>query len=153
MAAQLPDCVLLQGEKLDLYSNPLEKYWLTRNKARPAFHVTPICKRGYIATWEIFDKHLILRSIDGNVERRFFLFWKKTVRLTLKMIFSKAGTGGVKATWFSGKIRIPLGKRLLYVHNEYDSRFEKEMVITIDKGEVIRTVTLDNVQQKLLVES
>jgi len=153
MAAQLPDNILFDGEKLDLYSNPLELYWQVRNKKRPVFHITPICKRGYIATWEIFDKHLILRSIDGNVENRFFLFWRKTVRFTLKMLFSRAGTGGVKATWFSGKIRIPLGKRLLYVHNEYDSRFEKEMVITIDKGAVVRTVTLDNVQQKLLVES
>lgn len=153
MAAQLPDCIILQGEKFDLYSNPLEKYWELRNKKRPAFHVTPICKRGYIATWELFDKNLILRGIDGNVENRFFLFWKKTVRFTLKMLFSKAGTGGVKANWYSGKIRIPLGKRLLYVHNDYDSRFEKEMVITIDKGAVVRTVTLDNVQQKLLVEN
>jgi hypothetical protein len=152
MAAQLPDSIILQGEKLDLYSNPLEKYWLTRNRKRPDFHVTPICKRGYIATWEIIDKHLILRSVDGNVEKRFFLFWSKTVRFTLGMLFSKAKVG-VRATWFSGKIRIPLGKRMLYVHNEYDSRFEKEMVITIDKGSVIRTVTLDNIQQKLLIEN
>jgi hypothetical protein len=153
MAAQLPDCIIMQGEKFDLYSNPLEKYWELRNKSRPAFHVTPICKRGYIATWEICDKNLVLRSVDGNLEKRFFLFWRKTVRFTVKMLFSKAGTSGVKANWFSGKIRIPLGKRLLYVHNDYDSRFEKEMVITIDKGAVVRTVTLDNVQQKLLVEN
>ena len=152
MAAQLPDSIILHGEKLDLYSNPLEKYWQIKSKKRPEFHVTPICKRGYIATWEILDKSLILRNIDGNVERRFFLFWKKTVRFTLRMLFSKAKTG-VKATWFTGKIRIPLGKRMLYVHNEYDSRFEKEMVITIDKGAVIRTVTLDNVAQKLLIEN
>ena len=153
MAAQLPDSIILHGEKLDLYSNPLEKYWQTRNKKRPDFHITPICKRGYIATWEILDKHLILRNIDGNVDKRFLLFWRKTVRFTLKMLFSKAGIGGVKANWFSGKIRVPLGKRMLYVHNEYDSRFEKEMVITIDKGAVVRTVTLDNVEQRLLVEN
>ncbi|HEU5290691.1 MAG TPA: hypothetical protein VFU05_08630 [Cyclobacteriaceae bacterium] len=152
MAAQLPDNIILQGEKLDLYSNPLEKFWQNKNKKRPEFHATPICKRGYIATWEIIDKHLILRSVDGNVDKRFFLFWKKTVKFTLKMLFSKA-RAGVRASWFTGKIRVPLGKRMLYVHNEYDSRFEKEMVITIDKGSVVRTVTLDNVAQKLLIEN
>jgi hypothetical protein len=67
------------------------------------------------------------------------------------MLFPKAGTGGVKAVWFSGKLRIPQGKRTLYVHHEYDSRFEREMVITIEKGTVVKTVTLDNVQQRLLV--
>jgi hypothetical protein len=151
MAAQLPDSIILQGEKQDLYSNPLELYWQLRNKKRPAFHLSSICKRGYIATWEIFDKKLILRSIDGNIEKRFFLFWKKTVRYTLNMLFPKAGTGGVKAVWFSGKLRIPQGKRTLYVHHEYDSRFERELVITVEKGTVVKAVTLDNVQQRLLV--
>ena len=150
MAAQLPDLIILQNEKQDLYTNPLDQYWLSKNKKRPAFHITPICKRGYIATWEIFDKKLILRSIDGNIEKRFFLFWKKTVRYTLQMLFPKA-INGVKATWFTGKLRIPQGKRTLYVHHEYDSRFEREMVITVEKGTVVKTVTLDNVQQKLMV--
>ena len=151
MAAQLPDNILYEGEKMDLYSNPLENYWALRNKKRPNFYWTPICKRGYVATWEIIDNQLILRSIDGNVEKRYFLFWKKPVRCTLKMIFSKAGVGGVKASWFSGKIRIPQGKRTLYVHNEYDSRFEREMVITVEQGNVVKTVVLDYIQQKLQV--
>ena len=112
-----------------------------------------MCKRGYIATWEIVDKQLILRSVDGNIETRFFLLWKKTIRYTLQMLFPRAGASGVKATWFSGKLRIPHGRRRLYVHNEYDSRFEKEMVITVERGWVVKSVMLDYENQQLKVGS
>jgi hypothetical protein len=152
MAAQLPDIIIIQGEQMDLYSNPLEQYWSLYKKKRPAFQSSSSCKRGYIATWEILDKQLLFRSIDGNVEKRSFLFWKKIVRCSMKMLFSKAGNKPVIAKWFTGKIRIPQGNRTLYVHNEYDSRFEREMVITIENGSVIKTVVLDYTQQKLQVE-
>lgn len=149
MAAQLPDCIILHGERMDLYSNPLEQYWILRKKKRPMFNTSQNCKRGYVATWEILDKQLILRNIDGNAEKRYFLFWKKIARYTLKMLFARAGNGGVLASWFTGKIRIPQGNRTLYVHNEYDSRFEREMVITVQQGKVLKTVVLDYTQQKL----
>ncbi len=152
MAAQLPDLILLHGERMDLYSNPLEQYWDLHKKKCPVFHASSMCKRGYIATWEILDKKLLLRGIDGNVERRSFIFWKKIVRYSVGMLFSKARNRAIIATWFTGKIRIPQGNRTLYVHNEYDSRFEREMVITIDQGNVVKTVILDYSQQKLQVE-
>jgi hypothetical protein len=152
MAAQLPDIIIMGGERMDLYSNPLEQYWSLHKKKRPAFQSSSSCKRGYIATWEILDKQLLFRSIDGNVEKRSFLFWKKIVRCSMKMLFSKAGNKPVIVKWFTGKIRIPQGNRTLYVHNEYDSRFEREMVITIENGSVIKTVVLDYTQQKLQVE-
>lgn len=152
MAAQLPDIIILHGERMDLYSNPLEQYWTFNKKKRPVFLASTMCKRGYVATWEILDKQLILRSIDGNIQRRSFLFWKKMVRLSLNMLFKKAGSRSVIANWFTGKIRIPQGNRTLYVHNEYDSRFEREMVITIERGIVVKSVVLDYAQQKLQVE-
>ena len=151
MAAQLPDIIHIHGEKFDLYSNPLEQYWSLKKKKRPDFLWSSMCKRGYIASWEIMDNQLILRSIDGNVEKRSFIFWKKTVRYILQMLFPKAGPGGVRANWFTGKIRIPQGKRTLYVHHEYDSRFEKELVITIQQGTIVKTVVLDYENQQLKV--
>ena len=152
MAAQLPDIIILNGEPMDLYSNPLEQYWTLYNKKRPAFQKSSICKRGYIATWEILDKKLVLRSIDGNVETRSFIFWKKMARYSVEKLFPKARNRTVIATWFTGKLRIPQGNRTLYVHNEYDSRFEREMVITLEQGDVTKTVILDYSKQKLQVE-
>jgi hypothetical protein len=152
MAAQLPDFIFIDGNKMNLFSNPLEQFWPIFKKKRPTFRESLICKRGYIATWEIRGKDLVLTGLDGNVEERVMLFWKKVVRYTVQKLFPRAGERGVKATWFSGKIRIPQGKQILYVHRDYDSRFEKEMVISVERGAVTKTVLLDNIQQKLQVQ-
>ena len=58
---------------------------------------------------------------------------------------------GVLANWFSGKLRVPAGNMTQYEHFSYNSRFEKEIIITVDKGQVIKMVTLDYTQQKLIV--
>jgi len=152
MAAQLPDILILDGDKMDLYSNPLEPYWVSHPKKHPAFLTTEDCMRGYVATWEIVNKLLILRSIEGKVMKRNFLFQKKVVPYSWKMLFPKVKKEGLVASWFTGKIRVPQGNRLFYVHHAYDSRFEREMIITIDRGSVIKTVVLDHKQQKLEVE-
>lgn len=151
MAAQIPDILIMDGTKMDLYSNPLESYWEVYPKKRPAFQATESCKRGYLATWELHNHLLILRDIKGNVQRSNFIFWKKVIPYSWKMLFSKVQSNGVVASWFTGKIRIPQGNKLFYVHHAYDTRFEREIIITIDKGEAIKTVELDYTQQKLVV--
>src|SRR5258708_6895104 len=153
MAAQTPDIIIVNGQKLDLYSNPLEQYWIRLDKKRPAFHPTPSCKRGYVATWEIRNMALCLRSVEGDVEKKSLLFGNKLVKYNVTMITSDAKKSPVKAEWFSGKLRIPRGNRTAYEHHGYDSRFEREIIITVDRGTVIKMVTLDNVQQMLIVNS
>lgn len=150
MAAQLPDLIWLDGTQMDLYSNPLEQYWPQDSK-RPAFQTVSECKRGYVATWEIRDNILLLKSLEAKITKRYFLFWKKIIPYSLKMLFKKAGDRAVMATWFTGKIRIPQGNRTYYVHEGYDSRFERETLITIDKAKVIKTVVLDYTRQELVV--
>ncbi len=151
MAAQLPDVMILNGTKVDLYSNPLESYWDLYPQKRPVFQSTESCKRGYIATWELHDHRLILRDVKGNIQKSNFIFWKKVIPYSWKMLFPKVQSNGVVASWFTGKIRIPQGNKLFYVHHGYDSRFEREIIITIDKGEAIKTVELDYTQKKLVV--
>ncbi len=150
MAAQLPDIIYYDGIRMDLYSNPLELYWDQNNK-RPDFETSKECKRGYVATWEIRDDILLLKSLEAKIKKRYFLFWKKIIPYSLKMLFKKAGDRAVTATWFTGKIRIPQGNRTFYVHDGYESRFEREMLITIQKAKVLKTVVLDYTKQELLV--
>lgn len=152
MAAQLSDILILDGLKMNLFSNPLESYWDLYPKKRPAFQTSKNCRRGYIATWELCDSLLILRDVEGNITKRNFIFWKKIVPYSWRLLFPKVKSGGIVASWFTGKIRIPQGNSMIYVHNGYDSRFEREMIISIDKGKVIKKVVLDNKLQKLHVE-
>jgi len=62
------------------------------------------------------------------------------------------GGGSVKAIWFSGKIRVPDGKMMLYEHKGYGSRFEKEIIITIDKGNLKKIVTMDCIKRALILD-
>jgi hypothetical protein len=153
MSIQLPDKILKDGEWMDLYSNPLEQYWIAARKKRPAFYPRFNCKRGYVATWEIKGNQLFLNDIVGNFERR-FLFLKKSASCSLKWLFPKLARQHklVKANWFSGKLRIPLGKMLFYEHSGYDSRFEKDQIITVEHGEILKVVILDNIQHELIVQ-
>lgn len=153
MAAQLPDRILLNGEMMELFSNPLEQYWIRFDKKRPPFYPLPNCLRGYVASWELKDNILHLRDIDGNYEKRTLFFGIETARYAIKTLFPRAKNRPVKANWFSGKLRIPRGKMTIYNHEEYGSRFEKEIIITIEKGTVIKMVTLDYNKKVLVVNA
>lgn len=153
MAAQLPDWITINGAYRDLYSNPLEQYWTRFGKRRQAFYPTLNCTRGYIASWEVQDNQLFLLGIDGNYERRSILFGKKLKRFTLKTLFPNVKQKRVKADWFSGKLRVPDGKMTHYEHSHYDSRFEREIIITIHKGDLLKMVTLDYTQKILTLNA
>ncbi len=153
MEAQLPDKILFQGEWRDLYSNPLEEYWARRGKRHPHFLDTPNCRRGYIASWEIQNNSLYLKAIEGSMEKTTFFFFKRKISYTLKTLFPKSMNKLVKASWFTGKIRIPIGKMTMFEDRGYDSRFEKEQIITINRGEILKSVTLDFMEKRLVVTS
>lgn len=151
MAAQLPDSILLNSNWMDLYTNPLESYWVKTGKKKPDFNLLDTCLRGYIASWIIQGNQLILKEIEGDYYASSLFFNRRLTKTSLKKIFPKSSKQGVIANWYSGKLRIPAGNMTQYGHNSYNSRFEKEIIITIDKGKVLRMVTLDYTQQKLVV--
>jgi hypothetical protein len=117
MAAQLPDLILFHGEQMELYSNPLEPYWIKHHKKRPAFQPKANCTRGYIATWEFRENQLWLKSIDGMAEQNHLLFWKKITPYALDMLFKYADDGV-----------LALG---LLARSEYRKAKEHGMCITI----------------------
>ncbi len=151
MAAQLPDIIFLQGKEMDLYTNPLENYWVSAGKKKPEFEIYASCKRGYVATWAIEHNDLILIDIQGRRLKSLLFFNDKYVDLSIKNVFPKSKGKGVLANWFSGKLRIPAGNMTQYEHYDYNSRFEKEIIMTVEKGKVLKIVTLDYTQQKLVV--
>jgi hypothetical protein len=153
MAAQLPDKILLNGTIQQLYSNPLEHYWARMEKKRPLFFPLPNCRRGYVATWEVRDGQLFLKDIDGNYERARLFFGKESARYSAKILFPKSGGNKlIKANWFSGKLRVPQGKMTIY-DEDYGSRFEQEIIITIEKGNITKMVTIDYNQRVLIVNA
>jgi hypothetical protein len=149
MIAQIPDIVFLHGEAMNLYSNPLEPYWSNNRKKRPPFVPSVECVRGYVATWEIADGQLLLKEIQGSYKKLTLFLRKKRAAYSMKRLFPRGDR--VKATWFSGRLRIPFGRMILFEDNGYDSRFEKEIIVTVEDGTVTRMVTLDNVNRTVVL--
>lgn len=54
------------------------------------------------------------------------------------------GEGRVRADWYTGELRIPRGRMTGYVHGGYGSRYERDHLVMIEKGVVIRGWTREN---------
>jgi hypothetical protein len=71
--------------------------------------------------------------------------------LLAKLYFKRFVNYPVKANWFTGKLRIPQGKMIEYESKNYNSRFEKETIITVNKGNIVKSVTIDNCERRLFI--
>jgi hypothetical protein len=152
MAAQQPDRIVIDGVTQQLYSNPLEEYWNQSKKKRPQFVAHAYCDRGYIATWEIRNNQLYLIEVEAIFFHHSFLSGKKKLRFSIQTMFSNYNGQGVLAQWYTGKLRVPTGRMRWYVHEGYESRFDKETIISIEHGSIVKKVILDFENQKLTNE-
>ncbi len=145
--AQHPDYLVYHGETFPMFSNPLESFFGEKN-LRPnhlfPFHSTA-CWRGYIATWKIEDKQLYLVKLKDCSPP------SEAQGIPLSGVFP-GRKGPIKADWYSGTLRIPQGKQLLYVHMGYGSVYEKELFLTIESGKVVREQVIDNTRKNLPTE-
>jgi hypothetical protein len=119
-----------KGDTVAIFSNPLEQYFEQTGKRELIDFVgcgSTACWRGYKAIWEIKNDSLFLRQItschkDCGLEIK---------NADLKKMF---GTDNVFANWFNGKIVIPQGKQVKYIHMGYASIYERELHITFKDG-------------------
>lgn len=142
---QEPDRLVYKGQSRALFANPLEEYY-EAGRERPAFMSSPngTCTanwRGYVATWVVKENTLYLQGIKSWIDGR---------RATLPGLFgSRVRQGIVKASWFSGELRIPDGKELRYVHMGYGSVYERDILLTVEQGRITKTTVMDNTKRRL----
>ena len=133
--AQYPDILIYKGKNLSIFSNPLESYFNDKNQ-RPEKKIfsKSLCSaiwRGYVATWKIENNNLYLLSlVEGTCG-------DNPPKIPIEKIF-KEKKSPIKASWFSGIIRIPFGKELQYIHMGYSSVYEKELYINIKDGKILK---------------
>jgi len=130
--AQFPDILYYKGQKYSIFSNPLESYFSSKNP-RPDNLFQYSCTanwRGYIATWKIENgKFLLVKVVKGDCSAN-------PAEIDISSLFGKKLP--VEAIWFSGVLRIPQGKLLSYIHMGYGSVYEKDILLTIRNGLLIR---------------
>lgn len=134
MTAQISERIIIEGQELALLTEPLEPL-LKKNNAILRTYVDlktelvaphTACWRGYIGTWELKDNSLYLIAFKG---------YKRHEIVEIKDIFQHSSP--IKAVWFSGKLRIPIGRMVQYVHSGYASSFSDELTIKINKGNAV----------------
>lgn len=137
--AQIPERITYEGEPGSLLTNPLESYF-TKDNPRPEFAAPhTACWRGYIGSWEIRENTLYLVDIKAWMRDSS----GKAAPVDFEGLFP-GKRAPLKAEWFTGTLRIPRGKPLRYVHMGYQTVYEEEVLLRIEKGNVVDRQRIDN---------
>ena len=130
MTALIGETLRYEGREISMCSEPLGDYFaLGGNNLHFEFTCTALW-RGYVGIWEITSDRLYMIGLSGTL--------KDGSEATLESVFP-GYPNRVFAHWYSGTLRIPEGKMLGYVHMGYGSTYERDRIIEIEKGVVIRT--------------
>lgn len=145
---QIPDLLIYNSDTVSIFSNPLEQLPNIDSLRKTLFndnknHLTTACWREYQAEWTIYDNQLYLTAIYSC------RFHEDDIQADLKQLFGdRCKNGKVKADWVTANILSPQGKLLYYVHSDYESLYEKEVIFEILRGQLIDTKTYDNSKSK-----
>jgi hypothetical protein len=142
MTAQSPERIIIDGRPRALYADPIGDLLESRG-VRFKDHVkvlTTACWRCYRGTWEIRDGALYLVHFSLMQSRETPL-----TRAARERLFqaTDATSFPMKAVWFTGVLRVAIGKRLIYSHHGWSSWFERERVLHIRAGDVVRDREVD----------
>jgi hypothetical protein len=128
MTSQVGERLIYEGHEVSMCSEPLRDFFSLSGK-EPEFAKTRTSLwRRYVGTWEIVNDRLYLVGLKGKLE--------DGSEATLETVFP-GYPDRVFAHWYSGKLRIPRGKILEYVHMGYSSIYERDHFLKIEKGVVV----------------
>ncbi len=135
MTAQVPESIKYEGKGRSLLSCPLSDYFTLANIESPFNGNCTALWRGYTGNWEILNGRLYLVSVKAEFD--------EGNDTTLEDIFPGFGKR-VFAHWYSGELRIPVGKQLECVHMGFASKYEKEIFLKVRQGVIINKRTEHN---------
>jgi len=142
--AQSGDLLIWNGQRYPMFSAPLEKlpnFDSLRSKVvlTPQNKYATNCGRGYVAVWEFHKGYLYLQQLLDCMGS------EVTSYPDLRKLFPQyVKNGQLCATWFSGELVLPQGKCLKEVHDGFMSIFEKDRVITVKNGKLVRDTVYNN---------
>jgi len=140
MTAQVPEKLIYQGKSISMCAEPLGDYFQLAG-IKPDFEIchTALWRR-YVGSWEILDDRLYLIGLKATL--------RDGTKASIATLFPDY-PDRVFAHWYTGKLRIPQGELLNYVHMGYASTFESDLFLTIEHGVVTQT----EVRHNTLVET
>jgi hypothetical protein len=148
MTAQFRETLEYNGVKYYLATEPLEPYLKKHNINFYAWCTA--CWRGYTCKWAIEDDMLYLTDLYGFISTDDNNDLKDMI-VSLDYLFP--GQDKVLADWFSGTIRIPHGKMIRYIHQGYESVYEKELFLKIVNGKCVGVREINNTQDNEFISN
>ena len=128
MTAQIPEHLRYRGKTYDMCTEPLWP-WLRFGGPAPKFReVHTACWRAYVGRWLVAHDRLYLTGIDAHLE--------SGEPVTLAMLFP-GYPERVFAHWYTGEVRCPVGECVEYVHMGYASRYERDLILAFEGGELV----------------
>jgi hypothetical protein len=138
--AQYGDILIINKDTCTFFSNPLELRHDIDSLYSKLFEYVnrqtrTICWMGCIAEWTLVGNEIYLTNIfDCDCK----------TKVDLKKIFpNEVKNGKIKANWITDNIYIPKGK-ILYEHGVFETIYEKEFVLTFEKGILKSQKEVDN---------
>lgn len=141
--AQYPDKIIYNGKEYKLHSNPMEDYFEKFPDRKPKTTImSSALWRGYVATFEISEKSLMLKDISIEVSKKsgknsFDTEWKSVLA---EVVPDKKP---LKIDWFTGLLVIPFGEIVNYVHMGYGSTYENYILLEISNGDFVKAKEYD----------
>ncbi len=96
-------------------------------------------RRGYVGYWQIMEGKLFLTRLGT---------YDEDVNIDLRHLVPEHEPP-IFASWYSGKLRVPMGDQLLYVHMGWQSWYERERIIHVRQGRVVKERNVDHTQRFL----
>jgi hypothetical protein len=145
MTAQVHEKIRYQGKRMRLASTPhfpedhpriqLSSEQEVEEFARDSkteIIFSTACWREYVGSWSIRRGKLYLTKLEGR--------------------YRLEGKEAIFADWFTGELCIPKGRLVEYVHSGFNSVYEEEIILTLDKGVVIQTELVKPMPIKFEIE-
>ena len=132
MTAQFGETLEYNGVNYYLATEPLEPYLEKHNIKFYAWCTA--CWRGYTSKWSIEDGMLYLTDLHGFISTDDN---GELMNKSVGMDYLFPGQDKVLADWFSGVLRLPHGEIIRYIHQGYDSIYEKELLLKIVNGKCV----------------
>ena len=135
MTAQISESLSYKGENYSMCTEPLGVFFKLGG-SKPSFMANNTALwRAYIGHWEVLDDRLYLTDLKGVLA--------DGSNANIETVFP-GFPGRVFAHWYSDTIQIPQGKLLDYVHMGYASTYERDLLLTFEKGVLTETEVREN---------
>ncbi len=140
MTAQESDKLNYKRGDYSLFSDPLQQYFEKHGFKYGLRAPHTANWRGYTADWIIADNTLILVGFNGHLAEEDPKFGRQ---IGMEMFGLSSGQR-MKATWFTGELRVQDGRMLEYVHAGWGTIYEREIILTIEDGQLVDEAVKDN---------